>query len=83
MTTMTKRSQREAAALSRRNAEQVARKAAHAAMMAQHAARKAEKQAAIALWENAWDLWIAADCKGPRPIHPDGVSATPRPFVTA
>ena len=51
-------------------AERKADKAAkHAAMMAKHA----ERRTAIALHEAAWDLWVAADCIGPMPIHPDNV----------
>jgi hypothetical protein len=57
-----KQLRRQTASLSRR----VEREIAHSAMMAAHAQRRAE----IALWEAAYDAWIAADCKGPRPIHP-------------
>lgn len=53
------------AAAERREAKRVA----HEAMMASHAARKAT----ITQWEVAYDLWVEADCKGPRPIHPDNV----------
>jgi hypothetical protein len=53
------------AAAERREAKRVA----HEAMMAAHAKRRD----AITLWERAWDLWTAADCKGPEPIHPDNV----------
>jgi hypothetical protein len=51
------------------NAKREARAAVHAAMMARHA----ERRTAISLWEAAWDLWTAADCIGPEPIHPDNV----------
>ena len=46
-----------------------AKAAAHAAMMRKHEARRAS----IALYEGAYDAWVAADCKGPMPIHPDNI----------
>jgi hypothetical protein len=59
-----------------RNAQQAAalarkaeRQQAHIARMAAHA----EHRAAVALWQDAWNLWVAASCKGPEPIHPDQI----------
>lgn len=55
-----------AAAAAERKAEKAAK---HAAVMAKHEQRRL----AVAIHEAAWDLWVAADCVGPMPIHPDNV----------
>ena len=56
--------------IAKRNANaftnRAAKAAAHEALMAQHAARKAE----YAMWATAYDAWIAAGERGPRPIRP-------------
>jgi hypothetical protein len=62
MPTMTKQQSQQRAAAERREAKRVA----HEAMMAQHAKRRNE----VAMWEEAYDLWVAADGKGPKPLHP-------------
>jgi hypothetical protein len=62
MTKHAKRSLAQAKAAARK-AERAAK---HAAMLAAHA----ERRTRILQWEAAYDLWVAADCKGPRPIHP-------------
>jgi hypothetical protein len=62
---VSKKQAQQRAAAERREAKRLA----HEAMMARHAERKA----AISLWETAYDAWIDADCKGPRPIHPDNL----------
>lgn len=62
MTKQNKRTLAQAKAAARK-AERAAK---HGAMLAAHA----ERRTRILQWETAWDLWIAADCKGPRPVHP-------------
>ncbi len=66
MTVATKRSRREAAAITRRNSERDSRKAAHAAMQAQHAARRE----AIRLYEEANEAWYEGGKIGPQPLDP-------------
>jgi hypothetical protein len=51
-------------------AKRIAKRAKHDAMLVRHA----ERRAAIELFHTAHNAWLAADCIGPRPIHPDDVS---------
>jgi hypothetical protein len=42
----------------------------HERMMAKHAERRAAREAAISLYETAFEAWQKADCTGPAPCDP-------------
>jgi hypothetical protein len=61
-----KQREQQAAAAKKRHAKQLA----HEAMLKRHA----ERRHAVAIWQEAFDAWTAADCVGPEPIHPERVT---------